>query len=375
MRQKNRFTRTGRYDRWLRLRRLAWLVPAFALVRVWMEFHTYFVEDIANAPTHLIGMVAVVCAAVMIVFIYSFIPFVLWWCVCTFFMSRSRREATFEPTSDLTYYRDTLKGLSAAQVSLLADLRIEPREDAAATLLSLERRGVLSTEGERVRVAEGDQLEALTRSELLLVELATEGILGPTTYPQWAELAEQEAIDGVHLQRIGKPKEFREAGCLGLFYGCRTGCLLYVATGILGGLFFLTIGNGLLELSESAENDMDIIHAMVANPMLVVAMLIMLVLFAFFMVAFLFPLIDTVRGLIENGDASRYLKRTPLGEREAECVYGIRNYVRDFTTLSDADRRALMLWDDFLVYAVALGQNQQVVDELVQIWKHPQPLE
>ena len=115
MRQKNRFTRTGRYDRWLRLRRLAWLVPAFALVRVWMEFHTYFVEDIANAPTHLIGLVAVVCAAVMIVFIYSFIPFVLWWCVCTFFMSRSRREATFEPTSDLTYYRDTLKGLSAAQ--------------------------------------------------------------------------------------------------------------------------------------------------------------------------------------------------------------------------------------------------------------------
>ena len=77
---------------------------------------------------------------------------------------------------------------------------------------------------------------------------------------------------------------------------------------------------------------MDIIHAMVANPMLVVAMLIMLVLFAFFMVAFLFPLIDTVRGLIENGDASRYLKRTPLGEREAECVYGIRNYVRDFTS-------------------------------------------
>ena len=45
------------------------------------------------------------------------------------------------------------------------------------------------------------------------------------------------------------------------------------------------------------------------------------------------------------------------------------------TTLSDADRRALMLWDDFLVYAVALGQNQQGVDELVQIWKHPQPLE
>ncbi len=370
MKQKNRFTRTGRYDLWLRLRRLAWLAPAFVLVRTWMEFHTYFVEDIAGAPSFMIGVIWVVIATVMLVVIYSFIPFFLWWCVCTFFMSRSRREATFEPTSDLTYYRDTLKGLSAAQVSLLADLRIEPREDAAATLLSLERRGVLSTEGERVRVAEGAQLEALTRSERLLVELATEGILGPTTYQQWAEVAEEEAIDGVHLQRIGKPKEFREAGCLGFLYGCRTGCLLYVGAAILGGLFFLTIGSGLLEATESMETDLDILNAVADNPMFAVSMLITLVLFIAFMLAFVFPLIDAARGLIENGDASRYLRRTPLGEREAECVYGIRNYVRDFTTLSDADRRALMLWDDFLVYAVALGQNQQVVDELVRIWRH-----
>jgi uncharacterized membrane protein len=39
--------------------------------------------------------------------------------------------------------------------------------------------------------------------------------------------------------------------------------------------------------------------------------------------------------------------------------------VRDFTSMSEADRGALALWDDFLVYAVALGQNRRVVDQLL----------
>lgn len=154
MGQKDRFVRTSRYDRWLRLRRLAWLVPLVALLRVWREFHAYFAEDMANAPSPMIGLLAVVIATVMLVFIYSLIPFFLWWCACTLLMSRTKREATFEPTYDLTYYRDTLKGLSAVQVSLLADLRVEPREDAAATLLALERRGIVSTEGEQVHVVD-----------------------------------------------------------------------------------------------------------------------------------------------------------------------------------------------------------------------------
>ena len=45
--------------------------------------------------------------------------------------------------------------------------------------------------------------------------------------------------------------------------------------------------------------------------------------------------------------------------------HGIRNYLRDFTALSDADRRSLMLWDEFAVYALALGDNASAVDEIL----------
>ena len=82
-------------------------------------------------------------------------------------------------------------------------------------------------------------------------------------------------------------------------------------------------------------------------------------------VAFVLPVVEMVRGAIENGDASRRIMRTPAGEEATECVYGIRNYLRDFTRLPDADRATLMLWDEFAVYAVALGENPRAVDEIL----------
>ncbi len=98
MGQENRFVRTSRYDRWLRLRRLAWLVPLAAVIRAWWEYHASFVEDVASAPNPMIGLLAVVIALACMVLVYAFVPFLLWWIACTLLMSRSRREATFEPT-------------------------------------------------------------------------------------------------------------------------------------------------------------------------------------------------------------------------------------------------------------------------------------
>jgi uncharacterized membrane protein len=126
-----------------------------------------------------------------------------------------------------------------------------------------------------------------------------------------------------------------------------------------------------MAILDTAETDYEMVALMIENPLLALQLLIMAAIAVVLAVAFLLPLVDTVRGLVENGDASRHLRRTPLGEEEAEFVYGIRNYLRDFTALSEADRHALMLWDDFMVYAIALGQNRQVVDELTRIWKGP----
>ena len=373
MGSRKQFIRTGRYRRWQILRWGAWIVPLVDLVRAWNMNYPYMREAVANSSNHALATVAAGSIMLLAVMVASFPVFFPWWCICTMLMSRARREATFVPTRDLEYYRERLDGLSAVQVSLLADLRVEPREDATATLLSLERRGIVSMEGDQARLLDAGRLQALPSSDRLLVELATTGNLNASTYGQWAERAEEEAVDGIHLRRIGRKDSTATTGCNWFLRGCGTGCLLILALCGVFSLFSVTIGQDLMELLDTAENDYEMVALMIENPLLAVQLLIMVVIAILMIVAFLLPLVDTVRGLVENGDASRHLRRTQLGEEEAELVYGIRNYVRDFTALSDADRHALMLWDDFMVYAVALGQNPRVVADLVRMLRHVDP--
>ena len=87
MSQKNRFVHTSRSDRWLQLRRLAWLAPLISFVRVWQEYHTYFVEDIVGASSFAIGLLYVVVTIACMVFIDAFVPFFLWWFVCMLLIS------------------------------------------------------------------------------------------------------------------------------------------------------------------------------------------------------------------------------------------------------------------------------------------------
>lgn len=50
----------------------------------------------------------------------------------------------------------------------------------------------------------------------------------------------------------------------------------------------------------------------------------------------------------------------------AECIYGMKNFIHDFSNLSEAHKEQVVLWDDYLVYAVVLEENQQIVKEIMK---------
>ncbi|HEY3724378.1 MAG TPA: DUF2207 domain-containing protein [Acidimicrobiia bacterium] len=53
-------------------------------------------------------------------------------------------------------------------------------------------------------------------------------------------------------------------------------------------------------------------------------------------------------------------QRTPKGQRRLHEWLGVRNYLRDFSQLADAPAGHLVLWERYLVYAVALGVSDQL---------------
>src|SRR2546430_3508266 len=63
--------------------------------------------------------------------------------------------------------------------------------------------------------------------------------------------------------------------------------------------------------------------------------------------------------------ASRTLScRTELGARRAAELGGLRRYLKDFSQLKDAPVGHLVLWERYLVYAVALGVSHELVHGL-----------
>ena len=360
--QGTRFFRTSRYEAWRRARLLAWVIPAVQVARAFAKLRAD-----AGMPADMLassgGFLILALLAVAYAIIYGFPLFFIWWCACTFMMSRARREATFSPTRDIEYYRGKLGGLTAAQVSMLADLRIEPREDAAATILSLVMDGVVEVEGDTLVVRDTSRMRELPRSSRLLVEAIANGCL-EQSLQHWADEAECEAVDGRLLRWRGK--EGQTLGCLEFgLVGCGKGCLLAIAVSVVFALVFMTGRTTFLDIADSSADDIELMERLLADPLLLAQLVLLVVLFAAMMGAFVLPLVEAVRGMIENGDASRRIVRTPAGEEATECVYGIRNYLRDFTRLPDADRATLMLWDEFAVYAVALGENPHAVDEIL----------
>lgn len=56
-------------------------------------------------------------------------------------------------------------------------------------------------------------------------------------------------------------------------------------------------------------------------------------------------------------------RRTREGALEAERWIAFRNYLKDFSRLEEAPSISLALWDQFLVYGIALGVAQQVLEQ------------
>ena len=72
------------------------------------------------------------------------------------------------------------------------------------------------------------------------------------------------------------------------------------------------------------------------------------------------------------------LARTEEGNKYTEYLFGLKNFIKDFTILSERDKKSLVLWDYFLIYAVVLEENKKITEEifslrpdkeLINIWK------
>lgn len=279
----------------------------------------------------------------------------------------SLEKHLFTSPEDLYYFRDTFPGMKPATVSLLMDLEVEADKDMAASLLQMVDKGQLVfTEA---GLAPGGAQAEPSASEAELARL----VAGERTgISRWKELSIEEAMEAGYLQAAGPVDIKARTKKLWRVWGmCLAVSLLF--SGMTSGLF----GNiDFFERTGLAAAGLADIGSYMREPGFVTEVLFSLMFWgvATAMIALI------ALPIYIHYFKKRYTKlrapvrRTRLGEQAARQLYGLKNYIHDFTLLGEATKEKVALWGDFLVYAIVLEQNPKIIDEIagyypsVRLW-------
>ncbi len=217
------------------------------------------------------------------------------------------------------YFRDVPKDYNPAIASLILNKWVERNTDITTMLLYFIKRGYLKKD-ENNLVYTGKDLSDLSSSEKYFIENYSNGNF---VFEAWRNFVVQEAKD---MGYVENPIEITEEQFKAKY--SRVGIITFIVIMIL----FNFIPNILMSL-------------------IIVPLFFLLVPFG---IIFLL-ILGYRRGQVN-------VKLTKKGIEEQEKLVKLRKYLTEFSSLETSDDEAIVLWEDYLIYAVALGVNSSIVE-------------
>lgn len=249
----------------------------------------------------------------------------------------------------IEYYREKLDNINPAMMSLAANLKIEEKKDIKAMIMYYEKNGIIEEKNERI-IVKNDKHPLLTESDKHLLEYLKEHDLlrNVGDYIKWEKELKKEGIDkGYFVMRDIKYIFIQLIKVLGYIILI---CLAnYICKDICRNFYFDT-----QTFTISSLKDFTNLFPTIFSYSLVIAsrfLIVACIIYAFSII-------------INNLQAINEVARTKKGNELAEKIYGLKRYINEFSVLEERSKEELALWDDFLIYAVVLGENTRILDEI-----------
>lgn len=339
--------------------RKLWLIPLACLIFIAASVGKIALAELIENPN-----IATVFGIVMLLFlltlILSVIPFFIGKIIIKTYIKTTICNCTITNMHDFDYYREKLTGLSPATISILTDLEIEQKKDVAASVLQYENLGLLKETAENTYHATDKYYRCidLNESDRYLIEHLEKGDFDWENDTKWKHLVMEEAVSEGYV----KKKIIRNQR------GSKKGCLIPLAVGLV---WFLWGASAMLRLNDfgtildTAPENMSLAEQVnflsQNNLWLGCIEIILLFVYMMFMVAFVLSATRVGAIIMKN---TKPIKRTEYGNYMAECIYGMKNFIHDYSNLNEADKHQVVLWEDYLVYAVVLEENKEIVNEI-----------
>lgn len=352
------------------------IVELFALAWNWLPL-VFRIEGIIPkfilllVPVLVLGLVLVMSA------LFTFPILGIYYGVSRAIRRNQKARVRYDVIADIDYFREEFKDLSATDISLLMDLKLERGKDVTATLLSLEQKKWIRIENDRIEPLTGKG-DRLLDSEAELLRIIRANQMNGYQLNRWEHVSVQSALQrGLLTSNKDKGrftfKMFR-------FVVAFVFCILVFnndmdAKSKQVDELLASYEPGYSEYDEidvtllSKEEQMAILQEQLEIPELQMAVVLIIVMFLQVIcgvMIFVLPFVG-IGYLISYFVSKPKYKRMKKGKILTEELAGMRNFIHDFSNLKDADKEQIVLWDSFLVYAVVLEENQNIVKEIGRI--------
>ena len=293
-----------------------------------------------------------------------------------------KNNTKYEVIDNIDYFRDRFNNITPSEISLLTDLEIEDKKDLAASILNLYNKKLISFDNKKKMVIHKDaNTSDLKESDKLLYSLLLNNNLNPVSIKEWKEISTKEAINDGFIKEKGRKK----------WYGFTDSIMTVMKwvgvlfiSGIIGGAYLVTpVGQKLMDKMNTYEEitkdikDQDVIIDMIKTdkdfrkltydmyvesiPVCIVGTFAVISLFALFSMPFYLKARKITYIFV---DANDKYERTSEGKVLVEQIAGMKNFIHDFSNLSESEKESVIVWNDFLVYAVLLEENSKIIKDI-----------
>lgn len=301
-------------------------------------------------------------------------------------VEKVKKNMRYKVVDNIEYYRDKFESISPAEMSLILDLEIERKKDISATLLSLNIKGLLDFEDDKIKLKNSGNLENLKPSERYLFEALKDGTLEGMDMSNWEKVCIKEAMDDGYIINAKQKRKFFWKSTL----------LLILAILML----FYSIGKFTKNIDEYSKNVNEVQEEMgtinsnlekivgkddkqltnedeiklkeeylpiakdaigkIGEPLVLGLMIIGSIAL---IIGLIFYKIARI-AIYKSGYGENKYERTKEGKVLAEQIAAMQRYIHEFSLLSDMEKEQVKLWEEFLVYAIVLEENEEIVSNI-----------
>ena len=289
-----------------------------------------------------------------------------------------KKNSKYEVIDNIEYYRERFTNITPSEISLITDLEVETKKDFVATILDLYNHSYIDFQGEGLVVTDKDT-SSLKESNKFCLDIIKNKMYNKDVISKWKELCISDAInDNLIIKNDHKNTGlFKKTSVLSKW-------LLVLVVSIIIGIFYATTPifnktikdyhkydemtrnlneNELVTLIKTDNDFRDLAYWLYVES--IPLMILGTAIFISVMILISMPIYSKARKVTYKlVDSKDLYMRTNESKILVEQIAGMKNFIHDFSILSEREKDSVKLWDDFLVYAVVLEENDKIINDI-----------